>query len=85
MSRFARGFAVLAMLSIVVPAPGANPKPSDDQKALQGNWKPLQCEYQGEAQMPTDVMKQVTAVYDKSEFYLYFVDKARDGSSYGEW
>ncbi len=57
--------------------PGADPKPADDLTALQGNWKPLQCEYQGKPQMPADVMKQVTVVFDKNEYYLYFVDKDR--------
>ena len=55
------------------------PKPADDLAGLQGNWKPLQCEYQGVPQMPTEVMKQVTGVFDKSEYYLYFVDKGSDG------
>jgi uncharacterized protein (TIGR03067 family) len=59
-------------------AVGADPKPTDDLGALQGNWKPLQCEYQGSPQMPIEVMKQVTGVYDKSEYFLYFVDK-KDG------
>jgi uncharacterized protein (TIGR03067 family) len=51
----------------------ADPKP-DDLAALQGNWKPLQCEFEGKPQMPVELMKQVTGVYDKAEYYLYFVD-----------
>jgi len=58
---------------------GADPKPVDDLTALQGNWKPLQCEYQGVAQMSTEEMKKVTSVYDKSEYFLYYVDKDKDG------
>jgi uncharacterized protein (TIGR03067 family) len=60
-------------------AAGADPKPADDLTLLQGNWKPLQCEYQGVAQMPADVMKQVTVVFDKNEYFLYFVDKGQNG------
>jgi uncharacterized protein (TIGR03067 family) len=59
-------------------AAAADPKAGDDLNALQGNWKPLQCEYQGKSQMPVDVMKQVTGVYDKAEYYLYFVDKGKN-------
>lgn len=65
-------------LTGVLAAAGTNPPP-DDLSGLQGNWKPLQCEYQGVPQMPADVMKQVTVVFDKSEYYLYFVEKGKDG------
>ena len=71
------GMGVTALLTLSAGA--ADPKPADDLAALQGNWKPLQCEFEGAPQMPADVMKQVTAVYDKSEFFLYFVDKGKDG------
>jgi uncharacterized protein (TIGR03067 family) len=57
----------------------ADPKPADDLAALQGNWKPLQCEFQGKSQMSADGMKQVTSVYDKSEYFLYFVDRTNPG------
>lgn len=57
----------------------ANPTPNDDLAALQGNWKPLQCEYEGKAQIPAEVMKQVTSVFDKTEYHLYFVDKEKPG------
>jgi uncharacterized protein (TIGR03067 family) len=60
-------------------AAAAEPKPADDLAALQGNWKPLQCDYQGTPQMPADQMKQVTVVFDKDEYYLYFKDKDRSG------
>ncbi len=66
-------------LTLALAAAGANPKPGDDLATLQGNWKPLQCEYQGESQMPADLMKQVTVVFDKNEYHLYFVDKGKDG------
>jgi uncharacterized protein (TIGR03067 family) len=54
-------------------------EPKDDLASLQGNWKPLQCDYQGVPQMPADQMKQVTVVFDKNEYYLYFRDKDRNG------
>jgi uncharacterized protein (TIGR03067 family) len=66
-------------LGMNAPLAAADPKPVDDLSALQGNWKPLQCEYQGVPQMPADVMKQVTVVFDKSEYFLYFKDKDRSG------
>jgi uncharacterized protein (TIGR03067 family) len=78
MLRVALLLGVMGMTTTLTPAAAADPRPTDTA-TIQGNWKPLQCEYQGESQMPTDVMKQVTAVYDKSELYLYFVDKGRDG------
>ena len=71
------GMGVAAFCALSARA--ADPKPADDLASLQGNWKPLQCEYEGSPQMPADVMKQVTAVFDKNEYFLYFVDKGRDG------
>jgi uncharacterized protein (TIGR03067 family) len=71
------GMGLSALLTLSAGA--AEPKPADDLASLQGNWKPLQCEYEGSPQMPADVMKQVTAVYDKNEYHLYFVDKTKDG------
>ena len=60
-------------------AVGADPKPNDDLATLQGNWKPLQLECQGKQLSPAEEMKQMTGVYDKSEYFLYFVDKGKDG------
>jgi uncharacterized protein (TIGR03067 family) len=57
----------------------ADPKPVDDLTALQGNWKPLQCEFQGKSQITADEMKQMTGVYDKTEYFLYFVDRTKAG------
>jgi len=57
----------------------AEPKSGGDLAALEGNWKPLHCEYEGVPQMPAEVMKQVTVVFDKNEYYLYFKDKDREG------
>ncbi|GIW83816.1 MAG: hypothetical protein KatS3mg106_329 [Gemmataceae bacterium] len=55
------------------------PSPGGDLAALQGQWKPLHCEYEGRAQMTPEVMKQITAVYDQNDYYLYFLDKGQDG------
>ena len=71
------GMGMAALLTLSAAA--ADTKAGDDLAGLQGNWKPLQCEYEGSPQMPADVMKQVTAVYDKNEFHLYFVEKGKDG------
>lgn len=57
----------------------ADPKPVDDLTSLQGNWKPLQCEFQGKPQITAEGMKLMTGVYDKSEYFLYFVDRNNAG------
>lgn len=64
---------VLGMATLALADPPAAP-PTDLDK-LQGYWTPLQCEYEGKPQMPVDIMKQVTVVYDKNEYHLYFKDK----------
>ena len=68
----------MATLVMADPPPAT---PSSDLDKLQGYWKPLQCDYEGKAQMPTDLMKQVTVVFDKNEYHLYFKDKelGKDG------
>ncbi len=48
--------------------------PATDMDKVQGYWKPLQCDFEGKPQMPTEVMKQVTVVFDKTEYHLYFKD-----------
>jgi uncharacterized protein (TIGR03067 family) len=68
---------VMGMATLVLADPPA-PTPTSDLDRLQGYWKPLQCEYEGKAQMPTDIMKQVTVVFDKNEYHLYFKDKEPD-------
>lgn len=71
---------LLGILGLVtVYAVGADPKPNDDLAALQGNWKPLQIESQGKSQTSAEEMKQMTGVYDKSEYFLYFVDNGKGG------
>lgn len=62
----------MATLALADPPAAA---PATDLDKLQGYWKPLQCEYEGKAQMPADIMKQVTVVFDKSEYHLYFKDQ----------
>src|SRR5688500_16531085 len=65
---------VLGMTTLALADPPAT-TPASDLDKLQGYWKPLQCEYEGKAQMPADIMKQVTVVFDKSEYHLYFKDE----------
>jgi uncharacterized protein (TIGR03067 family) len=75
-----RGMLVLGLFGLGLSLSlAADPKPVDDLAAIQGNWKPLQCEYQGKSQMNAHEMKQMTGVYDKSEYFLYFVDKSKAG------
>jgi uncharacterized protein (TIGR03067 family) len=73
---------VLGMATLVMAdPPAATPPaatPAADLDKLQGYWKPLQCDFEGKAQMPAEVMKQVTVVFDKSEYHLYFKDKEVD-------
>src|SRR5262245_19831395 len=74
---------VLTMSAMMTAAdqPPATPPvapPASDLDKLQGYWKPLQCDFQGQPQMPTEVMKQVTVVFDKSEYHLYFKEKELD-------
>jgi uncharacterized protein (TIGR03067 family) len=80
MLRVALVLGGLVVTGLLTRTAGADPKPADDLNGLQGNWKPLQCEYQGDPQMPADVMKQVTVVFDKNEYFLYFVDRNKDGT-----
>jgi len=70
---------VLGMATLVTADPPAA-TPTSDLDKLQGYWKPLQCDFEGKAQMPTDIMKQVTVVFDKNEYHLYFKDKELDKS-----
>lgn len=63
----------LFMATVAFADPPA--QPAGDLDKLQGYWKPLQCEYEGKPQMPADVMKQVTVVFDKHEYHLYFKEK----------
>lgn len=68
---------VMCMTTAALADPPAAPAGTDLEK-LQGYWKPLQCETEGKAMMPTDIMKQVTVVFDKSEYFLYFKDSKTD-------
>jgi uncharacterized protein (TIGR03067 family) len=69
------GVLGVATLVMADPPPAA---PSSDLDKLQGYWKPLQCDHEGKAQMPADLMKQVTVVFDKNEYHLYFKDSQLD-------
>ena len=68
---------VLGMTTLALADPPAA-TPASDLDKLQGYWKPLQCEFEGKAQMPAELMKQVTVVFDKSEYHLYFKDSKLD-------
>jgi uncharacterized protein (TIGR03067 family) len=70
---------VLAMATMVMADPPAT-APTTDLDKLQGYWKPLQCELEGKGQMPADLMKQFTVVFDKSEYHLYFRDSKLDAN-----
>lgn len=73
-----RGVLLLGALGIGTGfVVGAEPKPTNDLSAIQGNWKPLQIEYQGKMQMPVETMNQVTGVYENAEYFLYFKDKTQ--------
>ena len=64
---------VLGMATLVMADPPAA-TPASDLDKLQGYWKPLQCNKDGESMMPAELMKQITVVFDKSEYHLYFKD-----------
>jgi uncharacterized protein (TIGR03067 family) len=68
---------VLGMTTLALADPPAA-TPTSDLDKLQGYWKPLQCELEGKGQMPADLMKQITVVFDKSEYHLYFKDSKLD-------
>lgn len=65
---------VILMATVALADPPA--APATDLDKVQGYWKPLQCDYEGKPQMPVDIMKQVTVVFDKGEYHLYFKDNA---------
>ena len=68
---------VLGMTTLAFADPPAA-APATDLDKLQGYWKPLQCETEGKPMMPADIMKQVTVVFDKNEYHLYFKDSKPD-------
>jgi uncharacterized protein (TIGR03067 family) len=77
MRRFTTALAI-ALLSGVTAAYGINPPPSTppgDLGTAQGNWKPLQVEFENKPQMTAEEMKKITAVFDQTEYHLYFADK----------
>lgn len=77
MLRVSALLGVLSMTTMALADPPAA-TPTTDLEKLQGYWKPLQCELEGKGQMPTEVMKQITVVFDKSEYFLYFKDSKLD-------
>jgi uncharacterized protein (TIGR03067 family) len=80
MPRFKLAIAV-CLFSAFGGAFGVNPPPSTppgDLGGVQGYWKPLQVEFEGKPQMSAEEMKKVTAVYDQSEYHLYFKETGKD-------
>ncbi len=69
------------ILLVALAATGYAAEPPGDLAALQGSWKLLHCEYQGTPQMTAEVMKQITAVYEQDQYFLYLLDKGRDGKT----
>jgi len=69
---------VLVMTAVATADPPAVTPPATDLEKLQGYWKPLEIQSEGKAMMPTELMKQVTVVVDKSEYHLYFKEKELD-------
>lgn len=72
--------ALMGILTVTTLAMADPPAatPAGDLGKLQGYWKPLQCELEGKGQMPPDLMKQVTVVFDQSQYFLYFKDSKLD-------
>ncbi|MCI0703945.1 MAG: TIGR03067 domain-containing protein [Planctomycetia bacterium] len=66
------------MTTLASADPPAATPPRSDLDKLQGYWKPLEIQSEGKAQMPIELMKQVTVVVDKSEYHLYFKEKELD-------
>ena len=78
MLRLGALLGVFSMATMVMADPPPSTSPASDLDKIQGYWKPLQCESEGKAMMPSDQMKQVTVVYDKTEYHLYFKDSKLD-------
>lgn len=75
MLRFA---LVLAAICAAATFSTAEP-PTGDLALLQGYWKPLSIEFEGKPQVANaDELKKITAVYDQSEYHLYFKDAAKE-------
>lgn len=75
-----RGIVAVAVgvVAAVTVAYGINPPPSapaGDLGMVQGNWKPLQVEFEGKPQMSAEEMKKITTVFDQAEYHLYYADK----------
>jgi uncharacterized protein (TIGR03067 family) len=69
---------VLSVTTVVMADPPPAAPAASDLSGMHGYWQPLQCDYEGKAQMPRDLMDRVTVVFDKSEYHLYFKDSKTD-------
>ncbi|QDU21391.1 TIGR03067 domain-containing protein [Urbifossiella limnaea] len=68
--------AALGFLGTVTAQPPA--APAGDLAVMQGNWKPLAIQHEGKSQAPVDEMAKLTAVFDGSEYHLYYADKSKN-------
>jgi uncharacterized protein (TIGR03067 family) len=82
MRRFAVVAVGVALLGVSVAKTQNPPKPavplSPELKALQGFWKPLSIVYEGKPEVAVEGMKKITAVFDKAEYYMYYVDRSQE-------
>jgi uncharacterized protein (TIGR03067 family) len=79
MLRYGVVMAVLVGLAGVVAADPPPATPAGDLGLLQGYWKPLSIEFEGKPQVPSaDELKKITAVFDQSEYHLYFKDPMKE-------
>ncbi len=67
--------AAVGFLGTVTAQPPATP--TGDLAGLQGNWKPLAIQHEGKSQAPVEEMAKLTAVFDGSEYHLYYADKSK--------
>ena len=70
------GFTGLAALLVGMNPPSSTPP--GDLGAVQGYWKPLSVEFEGKPQMSADEMKKITAVFDQTEYHLYYKDAGKE-------
>lgn len=71
---------VIGMVGLAAadPPPASPPTAQSELALLQGNWKPLSIEFEGKAQATAEEMQKLTAVFDQSEYHLYFADKTQN-------
>jgi uncharacterized protein (TIGR03067 family) len=80
MLRVSALIGVFSMTALVMADPPPAAPATSDLDRVQGYWKPLQCTFEGKPQMPENLMQQVTVVFDKNDFVLYFKDSKTDAA-----